>query len=146
MPYPHVVAIRLPLRGSTVASWAFIGRQRPPKAAGPRPQPVLLHGRRPTAHSPSPVVTTRQRISFVIQQLDLDNTRGPARPTLQTFHQIRAHLPIQPGCGERAARKSALGRPLVSHPSTAAPCLETPFPSRLLGRPPWTTAGSRRWR
>src|SRR5262249_37526270 len=34
--------------------------------------------------------------------------RGPARPTLQTFHQIRAHLPIPPGRGEPAARKSAL--------------------------------------
>src|SRR5215470_19490279 len=40
---------------------------------------------------------------LVIQQLDLDDTRGPARPTLHTFHQIRAHLPIPPGCGERAA-------------------------------------------
>src|SRR5215470_11150221 len=83
MPHLHVVVIRLPWRSATGASWAFVGRQRPPKTAGPRPQSVIRRGRRPTAHSP-PVVTTRQRISSC--HSTARSRRHPRAGTANTAH------------------------------------------------------------
>src|SRR5215470_13212474 len=110
MPHLHVVAIRLPSRSATFASWAFVGLQR--LAEGRWPVTTIRYPPWSATYRTAPPRLSRHdnQSHVVMQQLDLDNTRGPARPTLQTFHQIRAQLPIPPGCGERAARKSALGR------------------------------------
>src|SRR5215470_7601333 len=118
MPHLHVVVIRLPSRSATVASWSFVGRQRPPKTAGLRPQSVILRGRRPTAHSP-PVVTTRQRISSC--HSTARSRQHPRAGTANAAHISPDQSPATHPAGlrERAARKSALDRSLIYLDSSA---------------------------